>query len=157
MSEPMQDVVVVERKAPTLSSQAVRGNGRSRLRWLGCTVLLPIWFLLLLAPCALFYLAANGEIRLWHGNIPQSHAHPLLLVSLISEMDNRGLRIETSHPVTSVSSELSVCVQTDVRFLLWQTKFSNQDVTYCDCYSHGDSDLVWQLDGTYGDYCQSAS
>ena len=58
---------------------------RSPLRRLGCWVLIAAWFALLLTPCGLFYLAANGEIRLEHNQVPNPHAHPRLLISLISE------------------------------------------------------------------------
>ena len=132
-----------------------RQNGetprRKRGRRAGCLVLLPFWFALLLSPCALFYLAANGEIRLDHRDIPQPHAHPLLLVSLISEKKERGLRIETSR--IAERDDLRVCVETAARFLLWQGSAAGLDAGYCDCYERDDLDSAWRLNATYPNSC----
>lgn len=124
---------------------------RSRARRLGCALLLLLWFALLLTPCALFYLAAYGEIRLQHRDIPQPHAHPFLLASLVSETGDRGLRFETSW-VASADDE-SLCVETAVRFLLWEYSGDNQNVSFCDCYRR-DQAGGWELIQTYGDICQ---
>lgn len=126
---------------------------RSAARQLGCGLALLFWFTALLTPCALFYLAANGEIRLNHRDIPQSYAHPLLLVSLVSEAKDRGLRIETSWKADSPFDESMLCVQTSVRFLLWEYSGGNQNVRYCDCYRRQDADAIWQYVNTYGDAC----
>ncbi|MCY4146722.1 MAG: hypothetical protein OXE95_01715 [Chloroflexi bacterium] len=123
---------------------------RNPLQRLGCLLLLPLWFGLLSLPCGLFYLASNGEIRLEHGDIPQPHAHPLLLISLISEQRERGLRIETSH---SVAQDPLLCVQTVVRFALWQSSGGDQDARYCDCYAPG-ADDNWKLSETSSGACQ---
>jgi len=126
---------------------------RSTARRLGCGLALLFWFTALLTPCALFYLASHGEIRLNHRDIPQSHAHPLLLVSLVSEAEDRGLRIETSWKANSLSDETMLCVQTSVRFLLWEYSGGNQNVRYCDCYARQDADAIWEYVKTYGDAC----
>ena len=123
---------------------------------LGCGALLAFWFILLLIPCALFYLAANGEIRFWHRDIPQSHSHPLLLISLVSQADNRGLRIENSSAVDNGADETSICIQTLVRFALWETNEDSQDVSYCDCYRRVDAAAVWELDSTFSGVCRPA-
>lgn len=124
---------------------------------LGCGALLGCWFILLMLPCALFYLAANGEIRFWHRDVPQPHSHPLLLISLISAADSRGLRIENSSVVDSEGDETSLCVQTDVRFVLWESdEGGDQDVSYCDCYRRADVAADWQLDRTFGGGCRPA-
>ena len=124
---------------------------------LGCGALIGCWFILLMLPCALFYLAANGEIRFWHRDVPQPHSHPLLLISLISAADSRGLRIENSSVVDSGGDETSLCVQTDVRFVLWESdEGGDQDVSYCDCYQRADAAGDWQLDRTFGGGCRPA-
>lgn len=125
----------------------------SKTRRLGCAMLLLLWFALLLTPCALFYLAAKGEIRLAHRDIPQPHAHPLLLVSLVSETEDRGLRIETSRIVHTRATDGMICVETTVRFLLWQYSGGNQDAGYCDCYQREESEAAWDLVGTTRDGC----
>lgn len=126
---------------------------RSKARRLGCAIALLIWFTLLLTPCGLFYLAAEGEIRFDHRDIPQPYAHPLLLVSLVSEAADRGLRFETSRIVEARSSEEMLCVETTVRFLLWEYSGGNQDVSYCDCYQREGSEADWELAGTSSGAC----
>ena len=131
-------------------------KGTSRLRRVVCGLLVPLWFMLLLTPCALFYLAANGEIRIWQDNVPDPYSQPRLLISLISEMGDRGLRIETSSVFNSDADNLSTCVETKVRFLLWETQGGNQDVTYCECYGRADAESAWAWDRTYGNSCTTA-
>lgn len=130
-------------------------KGCSPLRRLGCSAMLVIWFTLLLAPCALFYLAANREIRLWHREVPEPHAHPLLLLSLVSETDDRGLRFERSFVTSGRSSTTATCVETNVRFFLWQSKSGNQDANYCDCYEQDDEQSAWELESTYAGHCNA--
>ena len=151
MSEPDQSTPASS-EAP---ADAVVTRKRSLPRRLGCGLLLVVWFAFLLTPCGLFYLAANGEIRLEHGEIPDAHAHPRLLLSLISESQNRGLRIEYS-TIMAGEGEQSLCVETAVTFLLWESSGGNQDVRFCDCYQREDLDSAWRLDSTYGAACRAA-
>lgn len=142
------------RSHPSVDRQ--RDDGRQRtgcLRRAGCGLLLPLWFLLLMMPCGLFYLAVNGEIRIWQDGVPDPHRQPRLLISLISEMDNRGLRIETSSVFNPDADMLSTCVETRVRFVLWESQDSGQDVSYCECYARADESSAWTSDRTYGNSC----
>ena len=130
------------------------------LKRLGCGCLLSLWFLLLLTPCGLLYLAANGEIRIQHGGLlsshaelPEPHAHPLLLISLVTETRERGLRIERSYPISQLNTALTSCVQTSAQFLLWESRAGNQDVTYCDCYRRGAAEGSWQLEASTAGAC----
>lgn len=106
-------------------------------------LLVVLWFTLLLTPCAFFYLAANGEIRIWHDDIPEPNAHPRLLVELVSEVDYRGLQLTRSYDVGISDQER--CIQTDVTFYLWQSIEEDLDTSYCDCYQRVDSDASWEL------------
>lgn len=126
---------------------------RSLLSRLGCSVLLVIWFAILLTPCALIYLASNGEIRISHSDIPDSYLHPLLSIELLTEVDSRGLRIVNSSVAENSFDDDLLCVQTDVRFLLWKTDEENQDVTFCDCYERANSDSGWTFTQTLPDGC----
>lgn len=128
----------------------------SRLRTVGCGLLAPLWFMLLLMPCALFYLAVNGEIRIWQDSVPEPYSQPRLLISLISEMEDRGLRIETSSVFNPDADNLSICVETKVRFVLWESRGGNQDVTYCECYGRADEASAWAWERTYGSGCTMA-
>ncbi len=126
---------------------------RSPAARLGCGLALALWFTLLLAPCGLFYLAANGEIRLRHADIPQPHEHPRLLISLISEARQRGLRIENSYLVAEAGAAGETCVQTNARFLLWESSGDIQDARYCDCYQQRAAAASWQLTQTFPGDC----
>ena len=125
---------------------------RNPIKRLGCALLLILWFVILTLPCGLFYLAANGEIRLSHGDIPQPHAHPRLLISLVSEQHERGLRIESS---SIVARAPQLCVETTARFLLWESRGGAQDAKFCDCYD-GDADAGWTLQQTSAGACPPA-
>jgi len=138
-----------------LSKPQARPRRRIRPRKLGCGLALLLWFTLLLTPCALFFLAANGEIRLNHRDLPAPHAHPLLLVSLISEAADRGLRLESSWIAKRANDDQTICVETAVRFLLWEYSGGNQNVNYCDCYERPAPAANWELSRTFGAACSA--
>ena len=151
MSEPNQST-----QAPAHApGDVVALRKKSLPRRIGCWLLIAVWFAILLTPCGLFYLAANGEIRLQHSQIPDPHAHPRLLISLISESDDRGLRIESS-TIQAEGGEPGICVETSVRFLLWESSGGNQNVSYCDCYLRPNPGSAWELISTYGTACSRA-
>ena len=125
---------------------------RRVIRRIGCVLLLAVWFVIMLMPCGLFYLAANGEIRLEHHSIPQPHAHPRLLISLISEKEDRGVRIESSSP-SRILDDTSLCVETAVAFILWEFSGGNQDVRFCDCYTRHNADAAWTLQSSHSESC----
>lgn len=110
-----------------------------------------LWFMILLLPCALFSLAFGGEIRIWHGDIPEREAHPLLLVNLVMDVDNRGLQFTRS--TLHDASDTAVCIQTNVNYITWATDGSAQAAVYCDCYARADQDAAWQLAETRTDAC----
>ncbi len=110
------------------------------------------WFLLLMSPCALFYLAANGEIRLSQPDAPQPHAHPRLLITLINDPDNRGLQFLRSSRVGG-AGDTEACMETAVNYLLWASAGGNQDVVYCECYARADADTSWTLLATLLSAC----
>lgn len=125
------------------------------IKRLGCGLLLVLWFTLLLTPCALFYLAANGEIRIWHSDIPEPSAHPRLLVELVSEVDYRGLQLTRSYSVGAPAD--NICIQTDVNFYLWESIEDELDTSYCDCYERSSAEDAWQLYQTVTDTCPKLS
>jgi hypothetical protein len=126
---------------------------RSLLSRLGCSFLLIIWFAVLLTPCTLIYLASNGEIRFSHSDIPDSYDHPRLSIELVTEVKSRGLRVVNSSVVDNDLNDNLMCVQTNVRFLLWQTNEDNQDVSFCDCYERDNVDSEWIFTGSTPDVC----
>jgi hypothetical protein len=94
-------------------------------------------------PCFCFALAINSEIRIPNGNIPEPEQHPFLQISLIMEIQQRGLQISRSTIVNS--TETSACVETSINYLLWQTDESSAPATYCNCYERADANGQWQL------------
>lgn len=156
-NDPM-DSRSIEAQANRMPADDIKPRRRSHpILRLGCGALLAGWFIALLLPCALFYLAANGEIRFWHRDIPLPHSHPLLLISLVSAANSRGLRIENAFAVDSGADETSRCIQTLVRFVLWESnEDGRQDVSYCDCYRRVDAAAAWQLDSTFSGACLPA-
>ena len=130
---------------------------RGLLSRIGCGVLLIIWFTLLLTPCVFFYLASNGEIRIWHSDIPEPHTHPRFLIELITEVDYRGLRFVNTSVVDPVLDDNALCVQTNVSYFLWETAEDNQDTSYCDCYARETDDSEWIWNQTVPEVCQDES
>lgn len=123
---------------------------RNPLRIVLRVVIIVMWFLILLLPLVFFALAIQGDITIARGGIPDSHEHPLLQLSLISEVDSRGLRITT----TSISKpdELNLCVQTNVRFALWEGE--GESASFCDCYVRQDSISEWQFESYVDTPCE---
>ena len=98
---------------------------RSPLRRPGCVAGLILWFLALLAPCFLIMLAVRGEITITTGSAPDQ----LLRIWLIQEAKERGVGISN----TSVQRDgETICVQTNVNFVLWRGEA--QPTHYCECY-----------------------
>jgi|GEM_PF-626726 len=136
-----EEVIVVQKPHP--------------IKRFGCGVLLILWFTLLMTPCGLFYLAGNGEIRIWHSDIPEPDVHPRLLLELVSEVDYRGLQLTRSYSVDSSAD--NTCVQTDVSFYLWQSIEEDLDSSYCDCYERENDEASWLLNATTVGACSTVS
>lgn len=95
-----------------------------------------VWFLLVLTPCALGILATQGEITVNLGSVPGQQ----LRAWLIMEPDERGIGL--SSPATvNTSRENALCMQTDVRYLLWEGEA--ESVSYCECYARDSADAAW--------------
>ena len=71
----MSEQPPLQQYTQTSSGDVITPQKRRVVRRIGCALLLAGWFVILLTPCALFYLAANGEIRLDHRDI-----HSLMLI-----------------------------------------------------------------------------
>lgn len=121
---------------------------RSLLRRLGCILALALWFFLLLTPCFLIRLATEGELRLRLGDAPDQEAR----VWLVMEADQRGVGYSMPS-VYAGEDTASVCVQTDVRYLLWVGTEAGKPVTYCECHSRPSADDDWTLTSTYDGAC----
>lgn len=103
------------------------------LRRLGCILLLVIWFMVLLLPCFMIVLATQQQITISQGSLPDQE----IRIWLVMEQNQRGLGISSTstHPAKGDNLPTdSLCLQTNVNYLLWQGK--GEASTYCECYAH---------------------
>lgn len=127
-------------------SEAAEPKRRSPLRRIGCGVLLVIWFALLLTPCFLITLAVQQEVRISTGGAPGQE----LRVWLLMEVDTRGVGVSTG--TVKSQTDTNMCVQTDIRYFLWQG--SEESVSYCECYQRSSADDVWEPTTVETEVCQ---
>ncbi len=141
---------MAEAQTPAQISPAPPSRRVNPIRRLGCGALLVIWFLILLLPAVMLALAVRGEIALWHGgDIPEPDAHPLVQLRLVMDARTRGVNVTTSQPLVL---DGQTCVQTDVRYVLWQGR--GEDVRYCDCYTRPADGAPWELMTTHSGTCE---
>lgn len=136
-------------ETPHTSPEPQPARRRSPLRRLGCGILLVLWFLVLLTPCALFMLASRGEMTLDLGSAPGQTAR----VWLVMEEDERGLGLSLPSVHTDDDPN-ALCVQTDVRYFLWQGEA--EPVSYCDCYQRTSAESAWSYVETLQGACSPA-
>lgn len=137
--EEQREVPVIEKNEPTI---IYVGRRKAYAKRAGCGAAVLLWIVVLLIPAFLFLLAVQGEVALWHGgDVPEGGSHPLLQVKLLMEIETRGLNITSSNVVKP--EEGLTCMQTHVRYVLWQGEGSN--VSYCDCYTRESDEAAWEL------------
>ncbi|HVO41955.1 MAG TPA: hypothetical protein VMT34_05005 [Aggregatilineales bacterium] len=129
------------------SSIPTRRTRWRSLRRVGCGLLLAGWFVFLLTPCLLVYLAANGEIVLTHSDVPDDQFR----IWTISSTTTRGIAASNARRVDTADG--LVCTLTDVSFLIWQGKGSAPQ-HYCACYSPHNGQYQTALTGD--DACKKA-
>lgn len=112
----------------------------SRVRRLGCIIVLVLWFLFLMLPLGLFILAAEGDFTIGRGNdIPDASEYPRFQLKLIMEPDYRGISlINTS---LHRDGDRNLCIQTNVRYVLWEG--DGDPAVYCNCYTRASLDDDW--------------
>jgi hypothetical protein len=118
---------------------------------IGCGVLLAIWFLLLLLPFAMFWLATGHNFTIPRTNIPEAELHPRFQVHLIMDKDNRGLQFLSTQVFRNSPNEL--CVQGHVNYLLWESEDDDNATVYCECYKRNDPDAEWVFIETMNSTC----
>ncbi|MBL8164601.1 MAG: hypothetical protein JNJ61_21605 [Anaerolineae bacterium] len=116
----------------------------SRLRRLGCWLALVLWFVLLVTPCGLLYLATQNELQISLGELPGQ----TLRVWLVNESRLRGIAI-SSPSLVGNNSDGEVCLQTQVSFVLWMGE--GEGSRFCDCFAR-DGDR-WALTSTSAGEC----
>jgi hypothetical protein len=126
---------------------------RRRNIWqrLGCLLGIIGWLAFISIPFFFIVLAVRGQITIPRGgDIPNRDTYPHLQVRLVMEIDFRGLNI-TSTMVDRQDSN-TLCVQTDVRFVLWEGE--GEAATYCECYARSQADPAWDLTNAVEGACQ---
>lgn len=119
---------------------------RGPLGRLGCALGLLVWLVLILSPCLVFTLATQGEITVTVGGAPGQSAR----LWLVMEANERGLGLSLPTAQTSAEGD-AVCVQTDVRYLLWQGQA--ESVSYCECYRRAADEAPWDFVTTIEGSC----
>ena len=123
-----EDSTAAPEAQPKVSQRPVRWYRR-----IGCLLGLLVWLVVMLIPLLFIALAVRQEIVITQGDAPGQ----VLRIWLINEARHRGLGISTAS-VYADAPEEGVCVQTDVRFLLWMGE--SDPTSYCECYVRaGDS------------------
>jgi hypothetical protein len=139
-NNPDEELIIVKQK------MGVRGCA-----WrLGCLV---VWLPLILLPLFLLLLATQGEVALWHNDsFPNGEEHPFVQAKLLMDIDTRGLNVTRSYISSSNAQDTAACVQTNVRFLLWQGE--GTPVDYCDCYTRDAAGDAWEFQARTQGVCE---
>ncbi len=116
---------------------------QSRAGRVGCGLILLFWFVLLLTPCAMIWLATGNTLTIPRGNVPEADLHPVLEVQLIMEIDNRGLKFTTTG--VNQSDEMNLCIQNNINYLLWESDNNSTPASYCQCYQRQDNQSEWEF------------
>jgi hypothetical protein len=134
--------------APPFNEEALEAEApaprRGCLGRLGCGGIFFIWLFFVSLPTFLLIMAFQGEIGFWHGgDMPEPESHPMLLVRLVMDIENQGFSVTSSS--VSEQTETAICVQTHVRFLLWEgdSDDDGDSVSYCDCYTRASARTSW--------------
>jgi hypothetical protein len=139
----MSDPETVDQPEATV----VRPRQRTPLRRAGCTVLVVLWFLILLVPCFCLILATQGEITIPQGSAPGQ----VLRVWLINEADERGLGVSSTSAQQLGDNRL--CVESTTRYLLWAGVA--QPSVSCECYAREATDQALEVVSVANEACAS--
>lgn len=120
-----EEQMVAEAEQSHSAPQVKRGIA-FYLRRLGCGILLTLWFMLMLWPCVMIQVLVEGEFVV---NLSDRPGHEARIFTTQNE-DQRGFGFSFA----SINSENDerLCIQTNVRYLMWQGE--NEPVDYCRCY-----------------------
>jgi hypothetical protein len=124
-----------QEQAVLSNSENIQVPRRRRLRRVGCSVLLVIWFTFLLLPCFLLVLATQQEIIISQGELPGQE----IRIRLITDIDQRGIGFWTTS--TTTGTEGDICLVTNVRYILWEGQ--GDPAQYCQCFSREAENGAW--------------
>ena len=103
------------------------------LRRIGCGVLVAVWLVAMLTPCAVVVLATQGEIKITYSDLPEDDFR----VWTVSSTGTRGIAFSNSRRITpnkllsTASYRSEMCQIIDINFLLWQGSASSSHQCYC--------------------------
>ena len=106
-------------------------------------ILLVFWFIILLLPCGMLWLAVGNTITIARNNVPEPELHPRLEIQLIMEIDNRGLKF-TSTDIDQ-RDDLNICIENNIDYFLWENDTSAVPASYCQCYQREDTESDWEF------------
>ncbi|HEX2905760.1 MAG TPA: hypothetical protein VHO69_02790 [Phototrophicaceae bacterium] len=137
---------MAEQPAEVTAPEAGFAPPRERriFRRIGCLAGLLLWALIMLLPCFLFFLATQEQITISLGDAPQQTAR----IWLVNEIRQRGLGLSWAS-VKPGTSDRTVCVQTETRFMLWVG--TGPAATHCECYTRVNA--AWQPTESYNGSC----
>jgi hypothetical protein len=119
---------------------------------LACGLVLIVWFLFLLLPCAMIYLAMGNPITIPNGSIPEPEQHPRFGIQLIMEIENRGLKLSSSSIASETETRL--CIENRATYLLWEKDETATDSQFCQCYERSSADAAWNYIEQYEGQCE---
>jgi hypothetical protein len=115
-----------------------------RRRW-GCLAFAVVWLCVAAISIVAGLLAVRGDIVISQGELRQTR---LWLVTEV-EQGNRGLGLSTMRFVSGGENESAACVETRVRFFLWQSQGGAHATRYCECYRREGG--AWRVTGPCGE------
>ncbi|MEM9954220.1 MAG: hypothetical protein AAF846_21595 [Chloroflexota bacterium] len=119
----------------------------------GCGLIIFGWFIVLLLPFTMIWLAFGNSLTIPRNNVPESELHPRLQVQLVMEVNNRGLKFTSTSLNRSADTQL--CIENNTNYLLWENDASASPATYCQCYERPDAESEWQFSQQIESSCNS--
>jgi len=113
---------------------------RARWRRTGCLAFVALWLCVAAVSLTAGLLAVRGDVVFARGELRETR------LWLVQEEGNRGLGLSTTRFTAGDESSEQACVETRVRFFLWQTSQPTQNSRYCECYRRVEG--TWEYTGT---------
>jgi len=95
-----------------------------------CLIAVGVWLFLMIVPCLAIALAMRGELAWKRGDFVEDR------VWIVNEPEAAGLGYSAARVAGSEAAG-SLCVRTQVYFLLW--KGASETTEYCECYTQSTS------------------
>ncbi|MEO1646193.1 MAG: hypothetical protein AAFR67_13465 [Chloroflexota bacterium] len=119
----------------------------------GCGALIALWFVVMLLPLAMMWLAFGNALTIPQPNAPEPDQQPRFQIELIMSIDNRGLKFTSSQ--VAQSADTTLCMESDTSYALWQSDDTATPATYCQCYTRQTTEDDWQFDRQLESACDT--